>query len=204
MLFSDILNGQASIILPEVTEAEAAKICKILQKRIKGYFLNNKAENVFINLGVLAYPQGKPKKIYQLPANLRIKKIYVGQEIRRFRRFFYKINIEVMLLKDEFYSSHTIDISKGGVCLTSKEPLETDRAVMLNLQLDRKNKHFSTKARVAWIRDISTGGRNNYKIGLEFIKLIPADKQTLSKFINSIVKTGWVYFPSGLIRFNNQ
>ncbi|MCU0651885.1 MAG: ATP-binding protein [Candidatus Omnitrophica bacterium] len=179
----DAKGGEAGVIFPEVSEKEILKVCALFKSRLKEYFTQVSAENVFINIGLFAYPQQPLQGSELLPANLRIKKIFIGHEIRHFKRFLYKLNIEVIPAGEKTYLSKTVDISQGGVCFILDKMLKTDAEVDISLELKKESRPLHLKGRVAWL---SPTGGNNYKIGVEFINLSRKEKQTISRFIKSI------------------
>lgn len=186
----DYQRGEYSILFPEVTEEEANRISKVLKDRMGKYFIEHKLENVFIDLGILSYPPraGLPTT-EKLPANVHIKRIYIGSEIRRFKRVRYKADIELLLAKNIKHTAQTVDISEGGVCLVSERQLETDAQVDVNLRLHKEEGYIHARARVAWIKGIERPRgkkKTAYKVGLEFIKPKNKDKRILAKFIKSI------------------
>ena len=66
----------------------------------------------------------------------------------------------------------------------TEKPLKTDQELSLQLELLRKGKTVSVKARVAWIKKVertTEGSKDHYRIGAEFISLSPKDKQALSQ-----------------------
>lgn len=188
----DHRNGEYSILLPEIKEDQALKISKLIRDGIKQYFIKNKSENVFIDLGILSYPSKiEPHRTEHLPANVSIKRIYIGSEIRRFRRVAYQANIEILFSPNQAEAAQTVDISQGGVCFLSERVLKTDAQVEIKLKLPNTKTTVLAKARVAWITVLGRSSYKNigkYKVGLEFTQLKVKDKTTLIKFIKSTSK----------------
>ena len=189
IVIEDYGVGEWSILFSDATEKEIARICKLFGDRIKRYFKENKIENVFINLGTLPYSRETESfKSEQLFANIYLKKMSIGSEIRRFRRVSYKATIDVILSKDRKESSQTVDVSEGGLCFITGQRLETDSKVSIKLALPRK-KLLSIKARVAWIRGIKEEpgvSSKKYIAGLEFIEIEERERKFLSRLIKSI------------------
>ncbi len=185
VFITDMHQGKYSIIFPEVTSKKVAAYCEMLRERTKSYFSKNKIENVFIALGVLSYStKTQTAADDQAPANLNIKEIYIGSEIRRFKRIKYKTDIELALPDGKKHLFKTIDISQGGVCFEGTIPLKTDLKVKMKMALLDKKGTISAETRVAWISKIDrqpTDTEDKYKIGLEFIMLAGKDKNLLSK-----------------------
>ncbi|MBL7091799.1 MAG: PAS domain-containing protein [Candidatus Omnitrophica bacterium] len=186
----DFRNGECSVLFPEAKEEEVTNVSNLLKNRIKKYFAENKLEGVFISTGILPYPAPTQlHKTERLPANVHIKKIYIGSEIRRFKRVYYKADIENFLPGSKTESGQTVDISEGGVCFVSERLLKTDTQVEIKLRLSKKKDTIFTQARVVWIKNMEQllkKAVNKYKVGLEFVKLKNKDKKVLSKFIKSV------------------
>lgn len=131
----------------------------------------------------MPYPKlDKPLVTRKLPANIRMKEIYVGSKQRRFKRVPYEPNVGIMLSEDSTESSETVDISKGGVCIITKASLIADSEVDIKFELPENKKIIHTKARVTWIRNLDQLPEENItrcKVGLEFIKLKAKDRKLL-------------------------
>jgi len=190
VVLEDYGAGEWSILFPEMTEKEITRVCKLFGDRIKRYFEENRIENVFINLGTLPYSRERESfKSERLFADIYLKKISIGSEIRRFRRVSYKAAIDVILSKDRKESSQTVDISEGGLCFITDQKLETDGKVSIKLVLPRKKEPLAIKARVAWIKAIKEepgGSFKKYTAGLEFIEVKDRERKHLSRLIKSI------------------
>ena len=183
ILFSDNKNAELSIVFPQATESEAERLCALIREGIYNYLKNMKIEKVFVNLAVLSYsPQGRSNTNHEFLANLNIKKLYIGSEVRRHKRINYKAGIEVISGARKNDEAHTLDISSGGLCFVSKNPLETDSEVILKLRLFTNNAPIHIRGRVAWIKNIDPG---QYKIGIEFVDLRGRAKAAILKFIKS-------------------
>ncbi len=181
----DMHRGKYSIILPQATNEKASQYCEALREKTKNYFTKNRIEDVFIALGILSYSaKMQVKTAEEIPANLIIKEMYIGSEIRRYKRIDYKTNIEVAFANQKKYTAETIDISQGGICFLSSVPLKADEKAKIKIELLKKKKSVKATTRVAWIKKmdrIPTEPVDRYKIGLEFMVMGPKDKETLLK-----------------------
>lgn len=187
----DKYYGECSYLLPALTEKEAEKINRDILDRLTRYLYQNKVRNVFINVGVANFPEEAPdalKDSQPVSANLRIKKILIGPEIRRFERINYSLDTRILLPKDEELSSQTVDISKGGLAFYSPRPFKTDARVELALRIPHQDKPLMLKSQTAWIKEISNEDIRRYKIGLEFIGLKDREKKIISGFLKSLKK----------------
>ncbi len=190
IILKDYKRGECGILFPKAKEEEATKFCNLLKDRINEYFTKNKLENVFIILGILSYPSKfHAITTQQFLANVGIKKICIGSEIRHFPRIPYRIDIEILLPGNQIESSQTMDISEGGVCFESGCRLETDAQIQIKLKFPKEKEPVCVRARAAWIKAIekmSEISANKYRLGLEFINLKNRDKKIISKFTKSI------------------
>lgn len=185
-ILSGIQKGRACIILPGIDEAKAKEASELLRDKIRQYFLKVSAGNVFINLGLLHYPLNRPGQEAELPVNLHIKQILVGPNIRRFRRFSYKLELKVSGESGQPYKTQTIDISRGGLCFRSDRSLKTDAKITLIMSGAGLNKEICVKGRVAWISQLGPEEgqeKTKYKIGLEFFGLKSKDRKAISGLI---------------------
>jgi two-component sensor histidine kinase len=178
--------GKFSIILPGVSNRQAANISNLLKHKIKQYFANNKVEDVFITIGSLSYSQ----KIFShddglSPSKFSIKEIYIGSEMRRFKRISFKTNIKLFLPEEKMELSESVDVSERGICLIIRRLLKTDSQLKLSFVFP-ENKEFTitAKVRVAWIKKMGMlfgEGVDKYKVGLEFINLENKYKKAICK-----------------------
>lgn len=190
LVMSGLHHGGCSIILPGVTHKTVAQFCDKLKSEINGYLVRHSIEEVFIAIGILSYDEkNAPDKISGFPENLYVKEIYIGSEKRQAKRINYKLDIEVLLPIQKSESSQTLDISEGGLCFKSTVPLQTDSIVGIRLRIPDKNKPLSVKTRVAWIRKMEgalKGGKDIYKVGVEFIGINENNKKEFFRLIKKL------------------
>jgi PAS domain S-box-containing protein len=184
VVLADIHKGRCSIVFAEAIEEKVARFCGIVKDRLKDYLIKNKIEEVFIALGVSSYSSQVKPRAYpdQGAENLKIEEIYIGAEMRRYKRINYQSDIEVTLPDKTVGSFQTIDISEGGICYVTNKLLDTDMKVEIKFRLLRKKALISTVARVCWIKEmerLSKEKANRYKIGLEFFGLKSQDRKIL-------------------------
>lgn len=186
----DYRSGECSILVPGATEKEVIRASRLLKERLQRHFVKKSAKDVFIDLGFLPYPpEIKPYFTEKFPANVHIKRIFIGSEVRRYKRVYYRADIEILSPKDKVSLTKTIDISEGGVCFISERSLETDAKIEIKLRVPKRKEAIFTQARIAWIKIIEQlpkKASNKYKVGLEFIGLKDKDKKFLSHFVKSI------------------
>lgn len=176
VVITETQRGRYSIIFPEQAAERVQAYCELLRKQTKTYFLENKIENVFIALGFRVYAPLKEEPAKNKPASLNIKEIYIGSEIRNFKRISYKSDIEIFINKNDTKVFQTMDVSQGGFCFMSKELLAIDREIKVRINLHKIKKIIEAKARVAWIKKMDRipgedATSPTYKVGMEFAKL---------------------------------
>ena len=184
----DVRNGKCNIILPGATEKKVAEFIELFKDRIKMYFVKNKAGNVFITLGVLSFPKKDHLPVAKhFPANISIKEIYIGSEMRHFKRISYKADIEILLPGNKIDLLQTVDISEGGVCFMHRKLLKTDSEIKIRLRFFKNKEPIYTRARVAWIKKMEPSAKalNKYKVGLEFIYLKDKYRKIILKELRS-------------------
>jgi PAS domain S-box-containing protein len=183
LVLQDSHYGISSIIFPEADDKETARLCDALKERIKSYFAGLRNENIFINLGIISYPEHvKTAPSVHLSANINIRKILIGSEIRRHKRIDYKANVEILHAEDKKEFSQTVDISGSGICFISGIALETDSEITIRIG------PLNLRGRVAWRKDLFEGKEERagrYLIGLEFLEL-GNKKRQIQKLIRSI------------------
>lgn len=187
IVLTDSDYGECSFLLPAVSEAKAERVCKEISKGLHRYFQRNKFKNIFITLGVMAYPQegaGNAEGALQqrLSANLKLRKMYIGCQTRKARRLRYKADIQILLPKNKRVSSQTIDISRGGLSFYSPLALRTDRDIETVIGFPKNEKSLALKGRIAWIREI-LGAKKQYRIGLEFIGMHKKEEGQIAQLL---------------------
>lgn len=192
LISQDEEYGIHTIVFPEATEKQANKLCESFKNSVNKYFKQNKLENVYINVGVLSYPSKEgPLTTQQLLDTLFVKKVYIGSEIRRFRRINYETNLELVFPDGKTEYSQTVDISEGGISsLTRTKTLpKINTKIMIRLELPPYKKPIYVKARIAWIQKIATLTKEvgeKYRFGLDFINIEPKDKKAISSLVKSV------------------
>lgn len=189
-VLTDTTNGECSIIFSEATEGQAQQLYRLVKDNIKSYFVKNNIQDIFVNFAIFTYsPKARPSTTGQVLANLRIKQICIGPEKRHYKRFDYKLDIEIIISENERETSKTIDVSRGGISFTTERLLKTDANINIRLQVPRNKRPLSLDGRVAWIKDMQELpkiGRPKYKVGVEFVHLKNKDKRIVSRLIKSI------------------
>lgn len=179
----DAKKGRCSIVLSGATDKQVSAFCEKLKDRSKSYFTKNKIDEVFIALGIFSCA-AKTEESHkdEVLDSINIKEIYIGAEMRRFKRINYQSKIEIIRAGHPASSFQTVDLSEGGVCFLCQELLKTDMKLGVRLELLKKNGIIATEAQVAWVKEAEGLGEDQsakYLIGLEFRDLKTQDKKIL-------------------------
>lgn len=186
IILVDEKTGNYDIIISGIEEEIAEEFCDELKSRIKKFFVADKIEDIFINLGVLYYPKKIELRLMQeVSANVNITRILIGSEMRRHKRVQWRANIEINPGQRQPLFSQAIDISQGGICFICDCKLKTDSLIDLRIDLS-KGSAFNLKARIAWLSGLKGGEAGKYKIGAGFYGLKTKEKKLISKFIDSL------------------
>lgn len=190
VILTDEKIGKCSVILSMMREGENARLVRLFKDKIKNYFVRHKVESAFVNVGVSACPSDACLPATRsFSARFSVKEVYVGLEMRRFKRVLYNAKIKIFLPGDETETQQTVDISEGGICFITRKLLKTDSRISVSLEFDKtRDPVIHTGGRVAWIKKIellSGESLNRYKVGVEFINL----KSKYRKIIHSRLKT---------------
>lgn len=178
----DMRKGRCSIILSETTDKKVAEFCERLKSKSKDYFSKNKIDEVFIALGIFSCASKEGVTADEVLNSVNIKEIYIGAELRRYKRIQYQASIDIVFPDHRVGAFQTFDISEKGVCFLSPELLKTDMKVGVRLGLLKKNGLIVTAAQVAWVKEAGGLAEDNgvkYLIGLEFFDLKSQDKKNL-------------------------
>ena len=190
VILTDMKNGKCSIILPRMREGENARVVRLFKDKIKSYFMGQKIESAFVNIGVSTCPSDVCLPAARsFSARLSVKEVYVGLEMRRFKRALYKAKVKIFLPGDETETQQTVDISEGGLCFITSKLLKTDSRISITLEFDKAGDPvIRSDGRVAWIKKLellSGESLNRYKVGIEFINLKSKYRKTILKKIKS-------------------
>jgi len=190
VVLADIKAGKCSIILPKLEEEKNTRIIQLFKDKIKSYFIEQKVDSAFVNLGALPYPEKiRLPMIRRFSAKFSIEEFYVGLEMRRFKRVPYKAKIKIFLPENKTETLQTVDVSEGGICFITSKLLKTDALINIRMEFAKtKEPIINAGGRVAWIKKIEpmTGEPvNKYKVGVEFVSLKNKYKKVISKELES-------------------
>jgi c-di-GMP-binding flagellar brake protein YcgR len=111
-----------------------------------------------------------------------------GIEKRRFVRANFPCKIIIRPPHKHTISTHTENISAGGVRVIIEERLEISLTVGLEIYLE--NEPIACKGRAVWVVDKESSYRKGlffFDTGIEFIDIKEEDRQKIDKIIETIV-----------------
>jgi c-di-GMP-binding flagellar brake protein YcgR len=113
---------------------------------------------------------------------------YGGIEKRRFIRARFPCKITIYTSPQHIITTHTENISAGGVRVIIGERIEISTPVGLEIEL--KNTLIAAKARIVWVVDKESPYRRGityHDTGIEFIDIKDQDRQLIHSFIEEII-----------------
>lgn len=86
-------------------------------------------------------------------------------------------------------TSHTKNISAGGICLIIYEKVEIDTLLSLTIKLPEENQPILTKGKVAWTKEfrLNSEQTNSWDAGIEFVNIKDIDRDKISKYIFTLL-----------------
>ena len=112
-----------------------------------------------------------------------LKKLYMGDERRRALRIPVEIVIKGTNEKGEQVEFRTVNISTGGVCVSSSRYMELPELNDILITLPGDFGSLSVRAFVSWTRNLEEKGE--YHIGLKFMDLPEKERVLLSHYLDS-------------------
>lgn len=94
-----------------------------------------------------------------------------------------KIEIEYKDSMD-FVKSYMLNISKGGVFIHTDDASPLDTMVLLHIKLPGAPDIIETQGKVVWSNPKGGRGYLPRGMGIQFVKIRPADLETINKFVN--------------------
>lgn len=194
IIFKKAKGKEEDIIFIEKTNGNVMKLCELLKGKIKTYFHDNKIKKIFVHVGDLCYPSKlSANDTKKALANLFVKYIYIGYEIRRFKRIGCNIKIEAILAGNKKEACRAIDVSKGGLCVSARKPLDKNKDIKIRMKLSGKKRPINIKGRVRWMNALGEADKNRlnkYKLGIKFNEIGDRDKKYFYDFMDKLQKNG--------------
>jgi PAS domain S-box-containing protein len=174
------------------TSKKPIMFCNLLRDKIKKILSENIANDVFINLGTLHYPDKDKRAIpKQLASSFSIQKIFTGRDIRRSKRFHYHATLKFNLPIKGGGVGDTIDISRGGLCFKNRQKFQKGDKPKVEIAVPNRKKSLKLVGRVAWVvqaEEDNKGVVRNYKIGIEFCELNENQRKIIIQALDNIAK----------------
>lgn len=93
-----------------------------------------------------------------------------------------KKSIKCEVYSDGLTFSSTIDVSNGGMFISTPEPLLENSEIELILHIP-EGESIELKATVKWVRDEDADSRSG--MGVQFLNITPQQQDTLDSFVES-------------------
>ncbi len=176
-------DGAVSVIFPYAIKEEPI-FCDLIRQRIKNYFVKNSLKEIFIALGLVSYTSESVRGEFD-SQNFHIKELYIGSEMRLFKRIQYQVKVHVTEGRGKNFVADTQDLSLGGICLITQAPLATDAQIDLVIPLLKTRKKISVQGRVAWVSHWDEHSMakfaDRYQTGIEFTGVDKKKRDMLAK-----------------------
>lgn len=180
------LNGanECIVILPGVKKSEAKeyaeKFKNALLKNI--HKLSPLEEAIYqVDVGVSSFPEDAESS-ESLLKKARIEVAGIddsGAERRVQKRADYEMNLNAVIPGGKLIEMQSVDISEGGLQLTTKYRQPIGKVFDVNLQLPGCEKNMKLKSLVVWSRNAEAG----YLIGVKFIEITEDERDIIRRFI---------------------
>ncbi len=112
-------------------------------------------------------------------------------ERRKFPRIEKEIIVRYKILStpEKQLDGETKNISAGGVCLVTRERMEPETVVAMEIRFPQMNKPIVTTSRVIWCSESKLGpspaGHTRFDNGIEFTQISEADRQQIAKYVEA-------------------
>jgi len=110
----------------------------------------------------------------------------VRAEKRRHERIALKARVDYELLsEDTFLFEYTSNVSRGGIFLSTRNPLPIGTAIHLRFSLPPpESRDIKVNGKVAWINEYKPGKVNlNPGMGVEFVNLSERDNEAITGLV---------------------
>ena len=115
-----------------------------------------------------------------------------GRERRAYPRVEMRVPVKYRVIADlaspafdkimaEVVEQNSINISAGGACIRTDEPVSQDTVLLLMFEIPGTDAPVKTMARVAWCEDEGAAG---YKVGLQYLSLSEEQLASLRERLN--------------------
>ena len=107
----------------------------------------------------------------------------MGDDKRKDRRADLRSEIQYQT-DQEFLAAYTKNISGGGVFIRTSQPLSLNQTVALRFTLPGIERQFEIGGLVVWVNS-SSRGAFPVGMGIKFLKITPADADTVAEFVKN-------------------
>lgn len=114
-----------------------------------------------------------------------------NSERRKFPRIVREIIVRYKILStpEKQLDAETKNISGGGVCLVTREKMELETVVAMEIKFPHMNRAILTTAQVIWCSESKLGpspaGHTKFDNGIEFMQISETDRQQIIKYVEA-------------------
>jgi uncharacterized protein (TIGR02266 family) len=88
---------------------------------------------------------------------------------------------------DTFVYEYMTNLSRGGIFLSTRNPLEAGTVIKLRFALPENGREIEVNGRVAWVNRFRPDGLNmNPGMGVEFVDLADEDRQAIVRTVKRL------------------
>ena len=115
----------------------------------------------------------------------------LNQERRKFTRVEKEIIVRYKILStpEKQLDAKTKNLSVGGACLITRDKMELETVVAMEIKFPQMREPILTTARVVWCSESKLGpspaGHRRFDNGIEFTQISEADRQQIIKHVES-------------------
>jgi PAS domain S-box-containing protein len=180
-------KGECIVLLPEAKKETAKEWETKIKEKVNEYVLavtEKRGVRFDVKIGVSRYPEDvKTSDTMLRSARISLQPMTLGSAARRSERKDLKIQVQMNAEDGQQVDSQTVDVSEGGLCLTSKQGLMVGSTHDMLLELPESFGVVRTRGIVVWSRQEE--GDTSFKIGLQFLKLKQESQKALHDYMQS-------------------
>jgi len=108
------------------------------------------------------------------------------KEKRKYKRKYISIDVEYDISSDQkWLESKSMNISSGGICLITKEPMHIGKIFDMKFRIPDSDKLIKVAGKIIWNEKCHEKDGEGYYNGIQFTRIHNEDRMLISKFIDS-------------------
>ena len=174
------------LILPDTNHRGLLSFLNRFKSTLIYHFENNKVIK-YVKVGHANFPfDGDSGKMLINKAKLSKVVSYFEPERRKEIRLPIKVNINGINNRGDIIDFKTLNISEGGICISTRQYIELPEINELNLYFPDEKNEINTKTTVLWTK--KNEKTKEYQVGLKFIDLAEKDQDALWEYLTKYNK----------------